>query len=421
MTEDFKPLFKNSKFVLIWLSQILSQLTINIVTFLLITTLFNKTGSAIATSLLWISVALPAIVLGPFGAATVDMVDRRKLLMATNLLQGLTILGYALLRSENFFLPYGVVMIYSLLNQFYLPAESAAIPSVVSKKLLPHANGLFFITQQAALVLGFGLAGVVNHFLGFQNSLFLCSIFLFAAFVSVSFLPKLRVRDKIPKSLEVAFTKFFGRIVDGYYFIKENNRILVPFLLLVVLQVAGSILVVNIPAVATEILKVNVNSAGLLIIVPVGLGALLGALLFPRFLNKGLRKRKVIESSLIIVCLAFLVLAVFIPLIDNNLRLLLASVTIFLAGFSFIGIVIPSQTFLQEATPGGLRGRVFGNFWFIVTIASLLPVLFSGAITEVLGISTLLVILSLSTLATLFLARKYAFRLIQTSMNGKNV
>src|SRR3989344_2967945 len=104
MIEEFRPLIKNSKFVLVWFSQILSQLTINIVTFLLITTLFSQTGSAIATSLLWISFAIPAIVLGPFAAATVDMVDKRKLLMATNFLQALTVLGYALLKSENFFL-----------------------------------------------------------------------------------------------------------------------------------------------------------------------------------------------------------------------------------------------------------------------------------------------------------------------------
>lgn len=421
MTEEFKPLIKNSKFVLIWTSQILSQLTINIVTFLLITTLFNQTGSAIATSLLWISFALPAIVLGPFAAATVDMVDRRKLLMFTNLLQALTIFGFAFLKSENFFLPYGVVMIYSLLNQFYLPAESASIPSVVSKKLLPLANGLFFITQQSALVLGFGIAGILNHFLGYQNSLFLCAAFLFIAFLSVSFLPKLGVEDKFPRNLEDAVSKFFTRIVDGYYFIKENNKILVPFLLLVVLQVAGSILAVNIPAFATEILKININSAGVLIVVPGGLGALFGAFVFPKLLKKGLRKRKLIENSLLAVSLIFLFLALLIPQTGNELRLILAGIAIFIAGLSFVGIVIPSQTFLQEATPGGLRGRVFGNFWFIVTIVTLLPVLFSGAITEILGISILLSILSFAGLGALVFARKYAYRLVQKPLNGQSV
>lgn len=421
MTDEFKPLIKNSKFVLVWLSQILSQLTIYIMTFLLITNLFSQTGSAIATSLLWVSFALPAIVAGPIGAATVDMVDRRKMLMATNFLQASTILGYALLRSENFFLPYGVVMVYSLLNQFYLPAESASIPSLVPKRLLPLANGLFFMTQQAAIVLGFGFAGVMNHFLGLTNSLFLCALFLFIAFASVSFLPKLGVTDKIPRSIEDAFLKFFTRIADGYLFIKENNKILVPFLLLVSLQVAASVLAVNIPAVATGLLKISVNSTGVLIIVPAGLGAGLGAFIFPRLLKRGLRKRKLIEKALLSVSVSFLVLALLVPLLGSGLRLILAGIAIFWAGLSFIGIVIPSQTFLQEATPGGLRGRVFGNFWFIVTVVTVLPVLFSGAITQILGVNTLLVVLAISATAALILAKKYAYRLVQKPLNNQNV
>ena len=411
MTEDFKPLIRNSKFVYVWISQILSQLTIYIMNFLLITTLFNRTGSAIATSLLWVSYALPAIVVGPFGAAITDMVDRRKVLMITNLLQSATILGYALTRSQSFFLPYGIVLLYSLLNQFYLPAESASIPSIVSKKLLPLANGLFFVTQQGAIILGFGLAGIINHFLGYQNSLFLCSAFLFLAFLSVSFLPKLKVEVTIPRTLEEAIFKFFTRILDGYNFIKENNRVLIPFLLLAVLQVVVSVVAVNIPAIATNLLRVNVNSIGLFIIVPAGLGAIFGALVLPKFLKKGYRKRRMIGLSLKGVSLSFLLLAILMPLIPSGLRFVVSGLGIFLAGFSFVGIVIPSQTFLQEATPGGLRGRVFGNFWFIVTISTLLPVLFSGAITELLGIRTLLLILSIGGAGAAIFSKKYAPKL----------
>ena len=61
MMEDFKPLIKNTKFVHLWTSQILSQLTINIMNFLLLIRLFEHTGSTIATSLLWAAYALPAI------------------------------------------------------------------------------------------------------------------------------------------------------------------------------------------------------------------------------------------------------------------------------------------------------------------------------------------------------------------------
>ncbi|OGM20242.1 hypothetical protein A2771_01845 [Candidatus Woesebacteria bacterium RIFCSPHIGHO2_01_FULL_38_26b] len=50
-----------------------------------------------------------------------------------------------------------------------------------------------------------------------------------------------------------------------------------------------------------------------------------------------------------------------------------------------MGINIPAQTFLQEKTPGGYRGRVFGNFWFLTTIANIIPVIMSGLVSELFG------------------------------------
>lgn len=421
MTEEFRPLFKNTKFGYIWFSQILSQLTINMVNFLLITSLFRETGSTIATSLLWIAYALPAIIVGPFGGAASDLFDKRRILMFANLAQSAVIFGYAMVSSGNFFLPYGVVLAYSLMNQFYVPAEASAIPTLVSSKLLPSANALFFMTQQAAVILGFGLAGIINHFLGFQNSLFLCSAFLLGGFISVSFLPKLAPRERVSGNFEAAFFQFFTRIKEGYNFIKANNKILVPFALLLSLQVVLAVMVVNVPAIATDLLKININSVGVALVVPAGLGTAFGALLFPRLLKRGVRKRRMIDNSLAGLASCFALIALFLPLFPGGLKLLTSPILIFFAGLSFIGIIIPSQTFLQEVTPGGLRGRVFGNFWFVVTAASLLPVLFSGAITQLLGIRALLALLSILTVLGLVVSRKYVYRLIQHKLNVSNL
>ena len=114
MLADFVPLVKNSNFRYLWTSQVFSQLTIHIMNFLLLIRLFNETGSTIATSFLWVAYALPAILIGPFAAASVDMFDRRKLLMLTNLFQSATIFFYALSHQTSLFLLYSVVVGYSL-------------------------------------------------------------------------------------------------------------------------------------------------------------------------------------------------------------------------------------------------------------------------------------------------------------------
>lgn len=412
MVDEFKPLIKNSKFIYIWVSQILSQLTINIMNFLLLLRLFAITGSAIAISLLWVAYALPAILIGPIAAASVDMVDRRKMLMITNFLQALTIFTYAFLHETRFFLLYGVAFLYSFLNQFYVPAEAASIPGVVPKKHLAYANGLFFITQQGVLVVGFGIAGALNQFLGFTNSLYLCALFLFLAFISVSFLPKFEALEGVPRNLEEAIVRFFTRISEGYHFIKGQRWILFPFLLLIALQISAAMVVVNIPVMAKELLKISANSVGTLLVVPAGLGAALGGFIVPKLLRGGLRKKSVIEYAFILLGFITLALGFIVPEL-GTLRVAAGALSAFLIGLGIVGVVIPSQTFLQEATPGGMRGRVFGNFWFLVTVATILPVVFSATLIEILGVRSLFLILGALAFFGLVFSKRYGQKIIE--------
>ena len=157
-----------NKFHRLWFSQILSQITISLLNFLLLAKIFTETGSTIATSLLWVSYATSTILFGPIGAGVVDMVSRKKTLMLANLLQSLVVLLYAFTHEYSIFLLFAVVLLYSFLNQFYVPAEAATLPSVVRKESLPQANSRFFITQQIALVAGFGFAGLLETWLGFE-------------------------------------------------------------------------------------------------------------------------------------------------------------------------------------------------------------------------------------------------------------
>jgi hypothetical protein len=56
--------------------------------------------------------------------------------------------------------------------------------------------------------------------------------------------------------------------------------------------------------------------------------------------------------------------------------------------------------------PGGLRGRIFGNFWFLVTVASIFPVIFSGALTEFFGVRLLLFIFAVLSFGSSILLKK---------------
>jgi len=413
MLQEFKPVLRNKNFLYIWISQIFSQLTINIMNFVFLIRLFEVTGSAISTSLLWVAYALPAILIGPFASGAVDLVDRRKMLIITNLLQSLTIFLYSIASKSNIFLLYEVVFVYSLINQFYVPAEAATLPSVLSKEKLAHGNSLFFITQQGSIVLGFAVAGLLNGLLGFNNTLFVCSFFLFIAFASTMLLPKLTPNNQIPKKFETAVFGFFRHIAEGYDYIKNDRKILTPFLLLIGFQAALQVAVVQVPIIAKDILYIPLNSAGVFILVPAGIGAILGALIMPKLLKKQFRKKQIVDAALLTIGISIFALAFIIPVFAASwVRVILAIISLLLMGLSFVGILVPSQTFLQESTPADLRGRVFGNTWFLVTVASVVPVVFSGSLAEIFGIKFLLLILSLFAFSIFAVSKRFGDRFL---------
>lgn len=402
MRQEFKLLFRNSRFLYLWVSQLLSQVTVQMMNFLLLARLFTITGSSIATSLLWVSYALPSIFFGPIGAASVDLVSKRKMLMFTNLLQALIIFGFIFIHQSSIFLLYAVVLVYSFLNQFYVPAESSSLPSVVPKSSLPQANSVFFITQQFALIAGFGFAGLMQGFLGFSGSLIVASILLFIAFVSVSFLPELMPGKKVPQSIDRFIIAFFKTIYEGYEFIKGKKTVLYPLFLLLGIQIILAIIVVNLPVIATELLEISVSYAGILIVIPAGVGAVLGSIIVSKKLKEGLRKKSLIQFGLLIMGVSILATSIIAPFLSILFSSFIIPILLISAGTGFIFANIPTLTYLQEVTPLPLRGRVFGNLWFLITISTIFPVLFSGLLTEFLGVRVLLI-----TIAALILSAYY--------------
>jgi len=392
-------------FNLLWISQILSQITVNMMNFLLLTRLFETTGSTIATSLLWVSYALPSIFFGPIGAGIVDLVSRRKTLIITTLLQALVIFVFIFSHQYSIFLLFAVVTTYSFLNQFYVPAETASLPSLVAKNKLAKAISLFYLTQQLSLIVGFGFAGIIQKVFGFEGTLLLCSILLFIAGISVYFLPNMNPIKKLPRNIEDLMRTFFNHIVEGYRFIKDHKTILYPLSLLFVIQVGLAIIIVNLPTMGKEILEVSIAYVGLLVVVPAGIGTAIGSIIVNKLIKNKWRKKKIIDISLGILGLSVL------GLVFGNI--FTASILVILFGIGFVGVNIPALTFLQEVTPEWLRGRVFGNLWFLVTIATIFPIIFSGVISEYFGVKTLLTIMSLGVILILAFSLRNGQKLIE--------
>jgi MFS family permease len=66
-----------------------------------------------------------------------------------------------------------------------------------------------------------------------------------------------------------------------------------------------------------------------------------------------------------------------------------------IAGFGFVAIMVPAQTYLQERAPVELRGRVFAVQLMLSNFASIIPLLLLGGLADLIGVDKTLLMIGL--------------------------
>lgn len=400
MNPEFKKLFRNRNFLKLWFSQIASQVTISMVNFALIASIFERTGSSVAVSFLWITYGLPALLIGPIVGPLIDLASKRKIMFASNLLQGIAIFSYLLIKQRLFPL-YTIVFLYSLMYQFYSPAEASSIPGLVKRSDLPIANSLYLLTFQVSILFGFALAGPIIALLGADAPFLIGALLLLAAAASVYRLP-----EPILKRSRQSFGLYWKDLTYGYLYIRNHPLIYFPILFIMAFQTGFSIVAAIFPSFVKELLGLAVSDASWVLVIPGGIGALTSALLIiPKLVNK-IRKIRIIELGLVLGTISLGSIGLLIPLIPEVFKPISAAVLALLAGMAGILLIVPANTLIQEQTPPNLRGRVFGSLAFLLTIAMVAPTLIAATITDVVGAQTMALLLSGLTLSV-FLASKF--------------
>jgi DHA3 family macrolide efflux protein-like MFS transporter len=157
----YRSLLRNRSFVALWLGQTISFIG-DYFYWLAIPILVERlTGSTLMVGLSVISTAAPMLFLGPVAGVFVDRWDRRKTMLAADLLRALLVLLCLTVRSpEQVWVYYLVGFLMSSVSRFFFPAQNALLPLLVKGEAeLLTANGLMQIVQTVGLLVGPMLAG----------------------------------------------------------------------------------------------------------------------------------------------------------------------------------------------------------------------------------------------------------------------
>src|SRR5947208_7228723 len=103
----------------------------------------------------------------PYTGTIADRIDRRKIMLTTNLAAILAVLALLLVRSSGTaWIALVAIAAESVAKAFYSPAGSAALPNVVDAPDLPAANALAGASWGTMLVVGASLGGLLASFAG---------------------------------------------------------------------------------------------------------------------------------------------------------------------------------------------------------------------------------------------------------------
>lgn len=160
--KDLRELLRIRDYRYLWTAQVASDFGDNL-TFLSLMLLVQRlTGSTVALATLMIVVTVPALVFSVVSGVYVDRFDRRRMMIISDLLRAVLVLGFLFVRSAELLpLLYGVAFAQATIGTLFNPARSAFLPRIVGEAKLLAANSVSQTSKIIFNVLGTTVAGVL--------------------------------------------------------------------------------------------------------------------------------------------------------------------------------------------------------------------------------------------------------------------
>ncbi|MCC6961047.1 MAG: MFS transporter [Dehalococcoidia bacterium] len=360
---------------------------------------YDLTGSKLALGIINLAVAIPMLVVSPFGGVLADRMERRGLIMtgqALLLCNELFVLVLLLTGHLQFWHLLLVVFFMGCLFPFIMPARQAIVANIVGRQGLSNAMALQMGAMNAARVVGPVLAGTIVALTSVEWVYLMAVVLYSAALVSMS-----RVSKSVPAE-GAARQPVLSELAAGMKYVAGDAPVrallvlsIVPILLAMPFQ---SLLVVF----AEDVWKVGDGGLGLLQAFA-GFGGILGSL-YVAWAGESQTKLRLMMSTLLAFA-ATLFLFAFSPWFLLALPLVLIA-DVFANVFN-----TTNGTIIQVLIPDAVRGRVMSLMMmtFGLTPLGTLPV---SIVAEAFGVRVAVASASVAT-ALLAVAIYFASRALR--------
>ena len=375
---DLTPLRESPPFRRLWVGHSVGTAGQQMTSVAVALQVYELTGSSLAVGLTGLFQFVPLVVLGLYGGALLDRVDRRKVALASTLgLWGCTLalVAQALAGVGSVGVLYAIIAVQSGCFAFSNPARNAIVPRLVPLSLLPAANALNTLTWGIAFTLGPVLAGLVIAAAGTTTVVYVIDLVLFAVAVWAMWsLPSLP-----PEGVAAGAPRGWASVLEGLRFLRGKRNLQMSFYLDLAAMVFGMPRALF-PAIATMWFGGSLADValvvGLLSAAP-AVGSLIASALSGPL--GGVRRQG------LAVFVSILVWGAAITVFGIWHWLPAALVLLGIAGGADTVSAIFRATILQAATPDDYRGRLQGIHTVVVVGGPRLGDVESGAVAAAFG------------------------------------
>lgn len=364
LSPTYSQLLENRNFAALWLGQLVSTLGDRLHQVALLVLVGSLTGQNLNNiALVSIAIGLPTVLFGLFAGALVDTMDRKRVMIASDLARFALVLCIVPLARLDLRWVYAVTFLLTTVSLFFRPARGAVLPEVVEGEHLLRANSFVGATDNVMDVLGYPLAGALV--VGLSGALTPArgvevAFYLDAATYLISAALVARVTLARAKPVEVGARLLGGMVLGGLHFVRSHPVLLTNTVLFTLAPLLGAS--VNTLSYGYAVQVTHTDGFGYSVLEgAIGLGSVLGGLWVGRYGGRFATGPAILLGLVLIGC-GMTALAV----VDS---LWIAAVLLVVGGAGNIVAFILSLTLIQQQTPGDLLGRVLGLRGLLISVA----------------------------------------------------
>ncbi|MBM6771406.1 MULTISPECIES: MFS transporter [Bacillus cereus group] len=217
-----KPLLKNTNFLFLWAATLFSSFALAFFTFSQTWYIAKTLNLEASLGVVFVALSVPRLIFMIIGGAVADKFPKKNIMFYSNIIRAIlvaTILTWFIVGDVTLYTFALFALFFGLADAFFWSADGSILPELVEKSRLTQANSLTQMTNQASVILGPVLGGILIKFTNYETIFSIIILLLIVAAILVQkiqfTMPELKDTDK----------GMFTSIKEGILYVKES-----PFL-----------------------------------------------------------------------------------------------------------------------------------------------------------------------------------------------